>query len=108
MSTHSEKLGKLTTHEIGDRLSTLGGWRIVNDKLEKEFVFRDFVEAFGFMSQIALYAEKQNHHPEWSNVYKRVKIALTTHELGGISERDFRLATAIEQTYQNGSTTQMS
>ena len=92
---------KMSKQEIAERLAALEGWRLSDGKLEKEFVFRDFVEAFGFMSQVALHAEKQNHHPEWSNVYKRVKISLTTDELGGISARDFRLAAAIEQTYLN-------
>ncbi len=93
---------KMNEEEIAARLAGLDGWSLSDDKLEREFLFRDFVEAFGFMSQVALHAEKQNHHPEWSNVYKRVKIALTTHELGGISERDFELAAAIERTYRNG------
>lgn len=94
--------GKMTAKEIAERVAALEGWRVANGKLEKEFVFRDFVEAFGFMSRVALYAEKQNHHPEWSNVYKRVKILLSTHELGGISGRDFQLAASIEHTYKNG------
>ncbi len=95
---------KLAEQEIRQRIAELKGWQLVDDKLEKEFVFRDFVEAFGFMAQVALLAEKQNHHPEWSNVYNRVRIALTTHELDGISERDFRLAAAIEHTVGNGPT----
>jgi len=88
---------RLSPDEITRRLAELEGWSLHDGKLVKEFVFHDFVEAFGFMTQVALQAEKQNHHPEWSNVYKRVQIALTTHELGGISERDFRLVDSIEQ-----------
>ena len=102
MSANQGVSGRMTKQEIHHHLASLDGWDEVDDKLKKEFVFRDFVEAFGFMSRVALHAEKQDHHPEWSNVYKRVMIALTTHELGGISERDFRLAAAIEQTYRHG------
>ncbi|HIG78462.1 MAG TPA: 4a-hydroxytetrahydrobiopterin dehydratase [Cycloclasticus sp.] len=71
-------------------------WCINDHKLHKTFVFKNFVEAFGFMSKVAIYAEKQNHHPEWFNVYKTVRIDLTTHEAGGISSRDFELALTIE------------
>jgi len=87
----------MTPDEVEGRLSELDQWRVANSNLEKEFVFRDFVEAFGFMSRVALLAERQDHHPQWSNVYKRVKIALSTHEVGGISARDFRLAAAIDR-----------
>lgn len=72
-------------------------WSAVENGIEKEFRFNDFVEAFGFMSKVALLAEKQGHHPEWFNVYNKVKIRLTTHDLGGVSEHDFRLAEAIDQ-----------
>ncbi len=99
MTGNPQEPEKMTVQEVAGRLSALEGWRIADGKLEKEFVFLDFVEAFGFMSRVALHAEKQNHHPEWSNVYKRVRILLSTHELGGISERDFRLATSIDRTY---------
>lgn len=71
-------------------------WCIKKQKLHKTFTFTDFITAFGFMSQVALLAEKANHHPEWFNVYNRVEINLTTHEAGGISARDFDLALAIE------------
>lgn len=71
-------------------------WKIQQEKLHKTFVFKDFITAFGFMSSVALQAEKLNHHPEWCNVYNRVKIDLTTHEVKGISARDFELATRIE------------
>ncbi len=97
MTTNSNPPTKLAAQEVDNRLSTLDQWCIANGKLEKEFIFRDFVEAFGFIAQVALLAEKQNHHPEWSNVYKQVKISLSTHEAGGISERDFRLANSVDQ-----------
>lgn len=70
-------------------------WSLNDDKLHREFIFSDFVSAFGFMSQVALIAERANHHPEWSNVYKKVSINLTTHEAGGISNKDFTLANEI-------------
>ncbi len=71
-------------------------WQISNDKLHKTFLFQDFPAAFSFMTSIAIHAEKNDHHPEWSNVYNRVDITLTTHEAGGISMRDFKLAAIIE------------
>ncbi|MFD1009286.1 MULTISPECIES: 4a-hydroxytetrahydrobiopterin dehydratase [Oceanisphaera] len=70
-------------------------WTIKDDKLHQEFKFANFVAAFGFMTKVAMLAEKANHHPEWSNVYNRVVINLTTHEAGGISKRDFELAKKI-------------
>lgn len=70
-------------------------WNIQSDALYKEFQFSDFRAAFGFMTQVAWLAEAMNHHPDWSNSYNQVNISLTTHELGGISQRDFKLAKAI-------------
>ena len=72
-------------------------WKINDHTIQKEFVFANFIEAFGFMSRVAILAEKQNHHPEWSNVYNKVNITLTTHDAGGVTENDLRLATAIEK-----------
>lgn len=72
-------------------------WTIKEAKLYKEFKFSDFVAAFGFMTQVAMLAERANHHPEWSNVYNRVAISLTTHDAGGISQRDFLLAQDISK-----------
>jgi len=80
---------------IARRLTELPSWRVEDGKLRREFVFGNFVEAFGFMTRVALLAERADHHPEWSNVYKRVTIMLSTHEVGGLSERDFELAAAI-------------
>ena len=71
-------------------------WEIANGKLHKEFVFHDFVSAFGFMSQVAIAAEKMNHHPEWFNVYSKVVVDLMTHDAAGITERDFKLAQQME------------
>jgi 4a-hydroxytetrahydrobiopterin dehydratase len=78
--------------------SDLPGWRPAEgrDAIRREFRFRDFSEAWGFMARVALLAEAQDHHPEWSNNYNRVEILLTTHDAGGLSERDLRLARAID------------
>ena len=88
-----------TQRQLGKLNETLAGtpWKIVNNKLHKEFMFANFIEAFGFMTQAAMIAEAMNHHPEWFNVYKKVVIDLTTHEAGGISELDFQLASKMEQ-----------
>lgn len=75
---------------------TLADWRLGEGRLRRELVFEDFNAAFAFMTRVARLAEEQSHHPEWSNVYQRVSISLWTHDAGGISERDFRLALGIE------------
>ncbi len=78
--------------------ANLPGWSLVEgrDAIRRAFRFRDFSEAWGFMARVALLAESQDHHPEWSNVYNRVEILLTTHDAGGLSGRDLRLARAID------------
>ena len=86
----------LNTNDIESRLAQLNGWSIDKQKLHKQFVFGNFIEAWGFMNQVALLAEAMDHHPEWFNVYNRVDIHLTTHDAGGISERDFKLAGKID------------
>jgi len=78
-------------------LATLPGWALCGERLCRTFRFAGFVEAFGFMAQVALLAERLNHHPEWRNVYDRVEIALTTHDLGGLSTLDVELARRIDQ-----------
>ena len=83
---------KLSSDEIQTGLKKVAGWVIQDAKLHKEFQFSSFIEAFGFMTQLALVAESMNHHPEWFNVYNRVVIDLTTHDAGGISNLDFELA----------------
>lgn len=77
---------------------TLPGWRLLPDRdaIARDFKFRDFSAAWGFMARVALLAERHDHHPEWSNVYNRVSITLTTHDAGGLSERDVALAQAID------------
>lgn len=82
----------------GRALAELQGWRAVDgrDAITKAFKFKDFNAAFAFMTRIALMAEKMDHHPEWSNVYNRVEITLSTHDAGGLTERDIRLAKFID------------
>ena len=86
---------KMTAQQVEAGLSELSGWELKNAKLHRELRFKDFVQAWGFMTQVAILAERANHHPEWSNVYSRVIIDLTTHEAGGISQLDFDLAGRI-------------
>jgi 4a-hydroxytetrahydrobiopterin dehydratase len=88
---------KLSDAEVAARLADLPGWEVVEGKLQRTFTFSSFVIAFGFMSSVALMAEAMNHHPEWSNVYNRVTIALMTHDVGGISTLDFDLARRITE-----------
>ena len=76
--------------------TTLPNWVVNGDRLHRELQFKSFVEAFGFMAQVALLAESKNHHPNWSNVYNRVSIDLTTHDPGGLSSLDVELASAID------------
>jgi 4a-hydroxytetrahydrobiopterin dehydratase len=92
----------LSDDEIAAGVATLSGWSLQAGKLHWEHTFSDFVEAFGFMSRVALLAERANHHPEWSNVYNRVTIDLTTHDCGGISQRDLDLARAINGLLAGG------
>ncbi len=76
--------------------ATLPHWTLDGEHLKRTFRFKDFSEAFAFMTRVALLAEQQDHHPEWFNVYNRVEIALTTHDAGGLSARDLKLAKAID------------
>ncbi len=82
----------LTEAELAQALATLEGWAVVDGKLHKQFTFDDFVEAFGFMASAAIVAEAMNHHPEWFNVYNRVRVDLITHDSGGITTNDTDLA----------------
>jgi len=83
---------KIPLEEIQQRLPQLVDWSLRDGKLYRHIKFNSFSAAFGFMTQVALMAEKADHHPEWLNVYNRLEIWLTTHEAGGITERDFALA----------------
>lgn len=90
---------KLTNSQRIEALAKLPGWTHdpTRDAIAKTFQFADFNAAFGFMTRVAMVAEKMNHHPEWCNVYNRVDVVLTTHDCGGLSERDIKLATKMEQ-----------
>lgn len=88
---------KATSAEIERALAQLDAWNVADGKLHREYKFRDFVQAFGFMAQAALLAERANHHPEWFNVYSKVVVDLTTHEAGGITQKDLDLAAEMEQ-----------
>ena len=90
---------KLTGPARKDALGKLKGWSEVpgRDAITKKFVFKDFNQAFGFMARAALIAEKMDHHPEWSNVYKTVEVTLSTHDAGGLTELDVKLATEMDR-----------
>ena len=83
--------------EIESALSQRPDWRLVGNAIRREFKFADFTEAFAFMTRSALVAEKLDHHPEWSNVYNRVEVELTTHDAGGLTDLDFELAGAMDR-----------
>lgn len=89
------RAAKLSAEAIAQRLGALPGWELGDDKLRREFRFASFSEAFAFMTRAALRAEQLDHHPDWSNVYNRVTVALSTHEAGGVTELDFTLAEAM-------------
>jgi 4a-hydroxytetrahydrobiopterin dehydratase len=91
--------GKLTGEARKSALAGLKGWSEAagRDAITKKFVFKDFNQAFGFMSRAALVAEKMDHHPEWFNVYKTVEVTLSTHDAGGLTDRDVKLAEAMDK-----------
>ena len=90
---------KLTGAARAQALKELPGWAELpgRDAIKKSFQFKDFNQAWGFMSKVALLAEKMDHHPEWFNVYNKVEITLSTHDSGGLSQRDIKLALAIDR-----------
>jgi 4a-hydroxytetrahydrobiopterin dehydratase len=87
---------KLTEEEIAVAVAQMPGWAVVNAKLHREYKFSDFAHAFGFMATAAPLIEKRGHHPEWANVYNRVTVDLTTHDAGGITQKDVDLAAVLE------------
>jgi 4a-hydroxytetrahydrobiopterin dehydratase len=87
---------KLDALQIDDELRALPHWRVVNNKLQRTYEFANFIEAWGFMSAAALVVQEMDHHPEWYNVYNRVRIELVTHDAGGITARDIELAKRLE------------
>ncbi len=90
---------KLSEKEIADELKKLAGWNVTNGNLHRVFEFKDFTQAFGFMTRVALAAEKMDHHPDWSNSWNKVTVDLCTHSAGGLTKNDFDLAEKIQQVY---------
>ncbi len=92
---------KLDAKRVSESLAMLPHWRhdAARGAINRKFQFRDFQQAFAFMTQIALHAEKNDHHPEWSNVYNRVEMTLTTHDAGGLTEKDIALAQFADEAY---------
>lgn len=90
-------MGKLTEEEIRKRLGNMTGWKYSTGAIEKTFIFTNFKEAFSMMTRIAFECETQNHHPDWSNVYSSLNIRLNTHDSGGVTDKDFKLAETVEE-----------
>lgn len=82
--------------------SELKGWTMKKDSLSRKITFKNFAQAFGFMTCVAIEAEKMNHHPDWKNAYNKVTISLSTHDAGGLTEADFKLAKLIDKLLENG------
>lgn len=90
------RVNRLEQAELASALQRLNGWTVQNEKLHRDYKFADFAHAFGFMATAAVLIEKMNHHPEWSNVYNRVSADLTTHDAGGITQKDVELAAVLD------------
>ena len=92
---------KMSPTEITENLSRVAGWTRLPDReaIQKTFSFKDFCEAFSWMTRLALLAEKMDHHPEWLNVYNKVEVTLASHDVNGLSERDFQLAELMNEAY---------
>jgi len=97
MRGDNENMRRFSGPELAEALAALPGWAVVDGKLHKEYKFSDFIHAFGFMATAALAIEKMNHHPEWFNVYNRVKVDLATHDAGGITAKDAELAKTLDE-----------
>jgi len=87
----------LSEADVKSRLASHPSWTYASGRLHREFLFPGFSEAFGFMARAALFAEKLDHHPDWSNVWNRVRVDLSTHDAGGVTELDFRLAAEMDR-----------
>lgn len=94
---------KLSGSDLTSRAKEVQNWKLSEDQiyLSRQFVFNDFIEAFSFMTKIAIIAEKNDHHPEWANIYNKVDIKFTTDDYGGLTELDFKLAKSIDEFYAN-------
>jgi 4a-hydroxytetrahydrobiopterin dehydratase len=88
---------KISTDEINTKLQSPDSWKFMNEGIERDFVFKDFNQAFAFLTRIAMLSEKMDHHAEWSGVYNKVHIRLSTHDAGGVTEKDTAMANAIEK-----------
>ena len=95
---------KLTKTEVTQKLKRLSGWKMVKGRnaITKTFKFKDFMQAFAWMTSMAIYAEKKDHHPEWFNVYSTVEVVLSTHDIGGVSNLDIELAKKMNSTSKSG------
>jgi 4a-hydroxytetrahydrobiopterin dehydratase len=93
---------KLTGTEIAKHMKALPNWELGTDRIRRVFRFKDFVEAFGWMSSIAIVAETMNHHPEWRNVWATVEVELSTHDAGGLTELDMKLAAKMDELSRLG------
>lgn len=93
---------RYTDTEIQENLKDISTWQLLDNSISKEFTFKDFSAAFAFLTQIAMAAEKLNHHPEIKNVYNKVSLKLNTHDAGGLTELDFKLAKQIDKLLANG------
>ena len=91
-----ESYKKLDSDEIELGLSKISNWKLDNDRIRKTFEFKNFGDAFTFMTRMAIEIERMNHHPEWFNVYNKINVELTTHDVGGISNFDFKLAKIMD------------
>ena len=91
----------LSKAEVDTRMHLLPSWTHQQNCLQRSFTFSDFVAAFGFMASVALVAERLGHHPDWRNVFNQVHVTLSTHDLGGISDNDFKLAAAMDQIFRH-------
>lgn len=87
---------KLTQAEIAEHMKSLPEWELGSDRIRRTYKFGDFVEAFGFMASVALVAEQLNHHPEWRNVWATVEVELSTHDAGGLTELDMKMAAKMD------------
>ena len=87
---------KLTEAEVAEHMKALPGWELGEDRISRTFRFKDFVEAFGFLARVALVAEQMNHHPEWKNVWATVDVELSTHDAGGLTELDMKMAAKMD------------
>lgn len=96
-------MNKLNRNEINENLKKLStGWLIKDEFIRKEFIFENFIEAFSFMTSVALVSEKADHHPNWENVYNKVIVSLSTHDADGLTKKDFDLAIEMDKIYNRG------